>query len=226
MICDCPVILEGKLEEDIRRQEIRIAGDPAYAAMLKERGILSNKEHLAENPAWGRHRNPSTRPWRTQTRPASGWIQCRTGHIRPLIEHARVCPKGTTPHDVILAFMNHASRRGFSPSMVRDLLPVARRWAPELVKSVLSREDRAVDRPIYPGAAVFRADIWARKRGISALRVWNKLKKVGPEHRTQGNWYRMSDTVRLAQIFWRAGLELPAFSKAKGVKTIDEIHHS
>jgi hypothetical protein len=107
-LCNCPVTIKGHVEHMAKFVGVQKKMDPELVPALVRNLRLAGmaKKHILKH-LYGLESNPTSRPTITETRPADRWVACRTGHITPLLEHAKVCPNGITPQHVIAAFWSH-----------------------------------------------------------------------------------------------------------------------
>lgn len=137
-ICNCPVTIQGFVERHAPRAGRHLSMDPTLVPALVRNLRLAGmaKSHIAKQLGipFAHH---TMGPIITETRPASKWVACRTGHIAPLLAHAEVCQHGTTPERVIAAFWNHGKAvarkkdpNAVAPSdtLVRRLVSAANRY--------------------------------------------------------------------------------------------------
>lgn len=138
-ICNCPVTIQGFLETRSELVGERLNMDPSLVpALIRNLRIAGmSKLGIAKQFRLRMAARHAMRPIVTETRPASKWVACRTGHIAPLLAHAEVCQHGTTPERVIAAFWNHGKAvarkkdpNAVAPSdtLVRRLVSAANRY--------------------------------------------------------------------------------------------------
>lgn len=196
-MCNCPVTIEGAIERAERKGVKRPCGPNCSG------------------------------PDRTTTKAASKWVSFREGHVKPLMEHAKTCPQGTTERDVLAAFFKRfKEKKRFSSTMWRALKKSVLEHAPEKEKWCYTYMTI-----LEPGGGTWGYREYCKRYSPTPAERWALLKRMEANHTQEelmnkvGHAGKDADPVlKIACSFWATGARLIPWRDAKAIYNITQVH--